>query len=79
MERNENLTKIVASLLGTLAFTNEGKKLSNMMIIEDQGATVAFYKDSSTFRIPTQGDGLDVIYAIVKGLRERRDAEKNRD
>ena len=75
----ENKTKIVASLLGTLSLTDEGKRLSNMMFVEDQGCATAFFKDCSFYRIPTQGDGLDIIYEIVKALREKRDAEENRD
>ena len=75
----ENKTRIVASLLGTLSLTDEGKKLSNMMYVEDQNCATAFFKDCSFYRIPTSGDGLDVIYEIVKALREKRDAEENGD
>lgn len=75
----ENKAKIVASLLGTLALTDEGKKLSNMMYVEDQGCATAFFRDSTIYRIPASGDGLDIICEIVKGLRERRNEEKARD
>lgn len=69
--------KIVASLLGTLSLTDEGKKLSNMMYVE--GKAIAFGRDGSTYIIPSIGDGLDVLYDIVKALREKRDAEEVRD
>lgn len=71
----ENKAKIVASLLGTLTLTDEGKKLGNMMYVE--GCVTAFFKDGAIYRIPTQGDGLDTLYDVLSGLREKRDAEKN--
>lgn len=69
----ENKTRAVASLLGTLSLTDEGKKLSNMMYVEDQNCVTAFFRDSSIMRIPTSGDGLDLIYDVVKALKEKRD------
>lgn len=75
----ENKTRVVASLLGTLAQTDGGKKISNIMYVEDQGCATALFRDGSIYRIPTTGDGLDILYAIVKGLKEKRDAEENRD
>lgn len=69
----ENKTRAVASLLGTLSLTDEGKKLSNMMYVEDQNCVTAFFRDSSIMRIPTSGDGLDLIYEVVKALKEKRD------
>jgi hypothetical protein len=72
----ENKTRAVASLLGTLSLTDEGKKLSNMMYIEDQGCATAIFRDGAFYRIPTSGDALDTIYYIVKGLREKRDADR---
>lgn len=67
----ENKTRVVASLLGTLSLTDEGKKLGNMMYIE--GCVTAFFRDSSIMRIPTSGDGLDLIYDVVKAMKEKRD------
>lgn len=51
----ENKTRIVASLLATLSLTDEGKKLANMMYVEDQACATAFFKDCSFYRIPTAG------------------------
>lgn len=67
----ENKTQIVASLLGLLIRTDEGKKLGNMMYIE--GCVTAFFQDSSIMRIPTSGDGLDLIYDVVKALKDKKD------
>ena len=67
----ENKTQIVASLLGLLTRTDEGKKLGNMMYIE--GCVTAFFRDSSIMRIPTSGDGLDLIYDVVKALKDKKD------
>lgn len=69
----ENKTRAVASLLGTLSLTDEGKNLSNMMYVEDQNCVTAFFRDSSIMRIPTSGDGLDLIYDVVKALKDKRD------
>lgn len=71
----ENKTQIVASLLGLLARTDEGKCLGNMMYIE--GCVTAFFRDSSIMRIPTTGDGLDLICDVAEALRGRRDEEKD--
>ena len=73
----ENKIKIVASLLAPLSLTDEGKKLSNMMHIEEQSKVIAFFRDGSTYQIPVEGDGLDIMYHVIAGLRERRDAEKD--
>lgn len=40
----ENKTRIVASMLGTLSLTDEGKKLSNMIYVEDQSCATAFQR-----------------------------------
>lgn len=69
--------KVVASLLGTLSLTDEGKKISNMMYVESRA--VVFFRDSTTYMIPTSGDGLDVVCDIVNALKEKREKEKAND
>lgn len=75
----ENKTNAVASLLGALAMTDYGRKISNIMYIEDQKRAMVIFRDSSFYNVPTKGDALDVIGMITDALREKRDAEKNRD
>lgn len=75
----ENIERAVASQLGTLALTEYGRNISNMMYISDQARAIVFFKDSSVYTIPAQGDALDILSEIVTALREKRDAEKNRD